>query len=232
VIEAVFFDAGETLLRPHPSFAELFAAICRERGLEVSDSEVRRVQERLAPHLVDIAEDTGVVNPTFSQQDSRRFWTYLYQRFLQELGHRSSGLEDALYERFSDRSAYMLFDDAAPALDALSGSHRLGLISNFEGWLEERLVELDIGPHFEVIVISGVELVEKPDPGIYELALRRIGLPPDRCAHVGDSIKLDVEPAAAVGMQPILLDRAGRYPDPPCPRIRSLEELPELIANL
>jgi putative hydrolase of the HAD superfamily len=232
VIEAVFFDAGETLLRPHPSFAELFATICRENGSSVSTDDVRRVQEGLAPHLVDLAEDTGVRNPTFSAEDSRTFWVYLYRRFLDELGLAGRGLEDALYARFSDSSSYMLFDDVLPALDTLATDHRLGLISNFEGWLEERLVELEVGPHFEVTVISGVELVEKPDPGIYELALRRMGLPADRCAHVGDSIKLDVEPAMALGIHAILLDRPDRYPDPPCPKITTLEDLPELVASL
>jgi HAD superfamily hydrolase (TIGR01549 family) len=232
VIEAVFFDAGETLLRPHPSFAELFAAICHENGRPISAEQIRAVQEKLAPHLVDLAEDTGVQNPTFSEEGSRTFWIYLYRRFLDELGLAETGLEEALYQRFSDSSSYMLFDDVLPALDALARDHRLGLISNFEGWLEERLVELEVGPRFEVTVISGVELVEKPDPGIYELALERIGLPAARCAHVGDSIKLDVEPAMALGMRAILLDRADRYPEPPCPKIATLEDLPRVIANL
>jgi putative hydrolase of the HAD superfamily len=232
VIEAVFFDAGETLVRPHPSFAELFAEVCAENGAIVSVDDVRRVQEELAPHLVDIAEDTGVANPTFSTEASRRFWTYLYRRFLQELGIEDPALEGALYERFSDSSSYMLFDDVLPTMDALQDTYRLGLISNFEGWLEERLVELEVGLRFEVVVISGVDMVEKPDPAIYEVALERMGLPPQRCVHVGDSIKLDVEPAAAVGMRPVLLDRADRYPDPPCPKITSLEGLAPLVANL
>lgn len=232
MIEAVFFDVGETLLRPHPSFAELFAEICCAEGAEVSPSAVRAVQEELAPHLVDIAEDTGVINPTFSDDASRRFWTYLYERFLQELGVAGRGLEARLYERFSDRSSYMLFDDVMPMLDRIEGAYRLGIISNFEGWLAERLVELEIGHRFEVVVISGIDMVEKPDPAIYELALDRMDVAADRAAHVGDSLGLDVRPATAVGMRPVLLDRAGRYPEPPCPRVTTLEDLPQLIANL
>ena len=34
-IEIVFFDAGETLIHPHPSFPELFAQVCAENGIEV-----------------------------------------------------------------------------------------------------------------------------------------------------------------------------------------------------
>ena len=233
MIEAVFLDAGETILRPHPSFAELFAQVSAAEGVDVDAQEVRAVQESLAPHLVDIAEETGVEKPSLSPEASRTFWTYLYRRFLQELGIRNEALADHLYSTFSDASSYKLFDDVLPALEGLqSAGYRLGLISNFEQWLEEMLVELDVGHIFEAAVISGVEGVEKPDSKIYELALERMNVEPDRAVHVGDSITLDVKPARAVGMHVVLLDRASRYPTANCPRIASLEELPEAIAAL
>ena len=232
MIEAIFFDVGETLLRPHPSFSELFAQVCAEYGAPVRAAEVRAVQERLAPHLVDLAEDTGVINPTFSDADSRRFWTHLYDRFLDELGLGGRGLEQPLYARFSDSSSYLLFDDVVPVLDRLEGRYRLGVISNFERWLQERLMELEIGHRFDVVVISGVDLIEKPDPAIYELALSRMGVAADRVVHVGDSLSLDVRPATEVGMRAVLLDRVGRYPDAPCPRVTTLKDLPHLVAEL
>ena len=49
-----------------------------------------------------------------------------------------------------------------------------GLISNFEEWLEEMLVELEVGHLFDVSVISGTEGLEKPDPAIFHLALERM----------------------------------------------------------
>ncbi len=233
MIEVVFFDAGETLLRPHPSFAELFAQVCTGEGVEVSAADVREVQERLAPHLVDIAEETGVENPSLSPEGSRTFWTYLYRRFLEELGLRGDALADRLYAVFSDSSSYKLFDDVLPALDDLRRrGYRLAVISNFEEWLQEMLIELEVGDIFETSVISGVEGVEKPDTRIYELALTRMDVAPDDAVHVGDSISLDVEPARAAGIHVILVDRVGRYPDAECLKISSLAELPGLVARL
>jgi FMN phosphatase YigB (HAD superfamily) len=49
---------------------------------------------------------------------------------------------------------------------------------------------------------------------------------------VGDSMTMDVEPAGSVGMHTVLLDRGDRYPDSATLRIRSLEELPGVVANL
>lgn len=232
-VDIVFFDAGETIIHPYPSFAQLFAQVCRARGVEVDPDDVQRVQERLAPHLIDLAEDSGVTHPSLDPDDSRRFWTFLYERFLAALGVGEEGLSQELFATFSASSTYKLFDDVRPALKQLDADgYRLGLISNFEGWLEQVLVEQEVGEAFEVTVISGIEGVEKPDPEIYRLAVKRAGVEPSRCVHVGDSMALDVAPAGEVGITAVLLDRVGRYRDPGCPTISSLEELPAIISKL
>lgn len=232
-IDIVFFDAGETIIHPFPSFPELFAKVCSDRGVGIQPEQVREVQERLAPHLIDLADDSGVTTPSLDAEASRRFWTFLYQRFLTELGVTDQRLPHELFTTFSSSSTYRLFDDVKPALIEIEAEgYRLGLISNFEGWLEQILVEQEVGESFDVTVISGVEGVEKPDPAIYELAVRRAGVDPARCVHVGDSMSLDVLPATEVGIKAVLLDRVGRYPDSGHPTIASLEELPALISKL
>lgn len=230
MIEVVFFDAGETILHPHPSFPELFSEVCRRGGKVVSADRVGEVQQRLAPHLVDLADETGIENPSLSAEDSLRFWSHLYRRLLAELGIEDEGLVKELYRTFSSSASYRLFADVLPSLDALaSAGYTLGLISNFEEWLEEMLVELDVGHVFDITVISGIAGVEKPDPAIYRRALTLAGVDAGHTIHVGDSPKLDVEPASAVGMNAILLDRYDRYEDVPHRRISALTELPELL---
>jgi putative hydrolase of the HAD superfamily len=232
-IDVVFLDAGETILHPHPSFPELFARTVQAAGHHVSVEDATAVQQRLAPHLVDLAEDTGVEHPSLHPEDSLRFWSYLYRRLLAELDIRDEDLVARLYSTFSSISSYALFDDVLPCLRVLTDEgYRLGLISNFELWLEEMLVELEVGDLFEVRVVSGAEGVEKPDPRIYELALERAGVRPEAAVHVGDSPALDVEPAAAAGMHTVLLDRLGRYPDHAGAVIASLEDLPAILSKL
>ncbi len=228
----VFFDAGETLVHPYPSFAELFAAVCQDEGVHVEADDVRVVQERLAPYLID-QDDEEVRYSSISPVESERFWLHLYRRFLRELDVENAALERRLYARFSDVASYKLFDDVLPALDGLlEQGYRLGVISNFEGWLQEMLVELQVGHLFELAVISGVAGVEKPDPKIYEIALDSAAVAADEAVHIGDSMTLDVEPARSVGMHAILLDRAGRVPNSDAPRITTLEDLPMALANL
>jgi putative hydrolase of the HAD superfamily len=235
----VFFDAGETILHPHPSFSELFASVCRDAGHDVSPADVERVQARLAPHLMDLEHDEtdedarSYAGSSLGEAEARSFWLYLYRRFTRALGLADDGLPEALFARFTDLSTYKLFDDVLPALRGLRGDGlRLGLISNFERWLEELLVELDVGHLFDVTMISGVAGVEKPSPEIYELALHKGGVAAEDAVHVGDSPAMDAEPAAALGMKVVLLDRAGRYGDAPWPTIRSLKELRAAISKL
>lgn len=233
MIEVVFFDVGDTILHPHPSFPELFSQVCGEHGVLVTPEAVGEVQGRLAPHLIDLAAEAGVDHPSLSQEESRAYWGYLYRRLLGELGLDDEELAGALLERFSESSSYRLFDDALASLRALHAEgYRLGLVSNFEGWLEERLVELEVRALFDVSVISGIVGIEKPDVAIYEIALSRAAVAAERCVMVGDSPANDAEPAAAVGMTPVLVDRTSRYPDFEGHRIESLEELPALVANI
>ena len=105
----------------------------------------------------------------------------------------------------------------------------LGVISNFEEWLERLLDRLGVRSYFSVAIVSGVEGVEKPDRRIFELAMDRAGVTPEVSVYVGDNPEFDVGPALAAGMYPVLLDRRQRFPDAPEPRITSMAELPALL---
>ena len=82
---------------------------------------------------------------------------------------------------------------------------------------------------FDVRVISGVEGIEKPDPRIYRIALERAGVAPEEAAFVGDSPEFDVDPPAALGMFPVLIDRRERHPSFAGVRIRRLTELADVL---
>jgi putative hydrolase of the HAD superfamily len=107
--------------------------------------------------------------------------------------------------------------------------YALGLVSNFEAWLDDLLLDLDVRDAFTVRVISGVEGVEKPDPRIYRMALERAGVDANDSVYVGDSPEFDVNPPAALGMFPVLIDRRERHADHAGARITDMGHLPRAL---
>jgi putative hydrolase of the HAD superfamily len=226
--KAVFFDAGETLVHPEPSFPELFQRVLREEGLEASLEEVRAQLHVIAERFTRAAE-AGEVWSTADR--SRGWWSEVYREYLAALGlPHSAALADRLYATFTDHANYRAFPDVVPTLERLHEEGlTLAVISNFEEWLEGLLETLDLVRFFDVRVISGVEGVEKPDPRIFLIALERTGFAPEDAVYVGDSVEFDVAPARALGMTGVLIDRRGRHPDHEGPRLGSLDELPALL---
>lgn len=226
---AVFFDAGETLVHPHPTFPDLFATILQREGHDVA---VATIEDRI--HVVSErfkqAADTNELWTTTPER-SQRFWHEVYDIFLRGLGiEDGNGLVDRLYAEFTDLANYRLFDDVPPVLERLRDAGlELGVVSNFEAWLEQLLEELGVIEYFGVRVISGVEGIEKPDPRIFRLAMDRAGVGAEGSVYVGDNPEFDVAPAAAVGMFPVLIDRRERFPDAEGTRITSMAELPGVL---
>jgi putative hydrolase of the HAD superfamily len=230
-IRAVFFDAGETLVHAEPSFPELLALTLKAEGFDVDPATVRSKVHTVSEHF-DRARRAGELWTT-SMDKSRRFWFGVYRTFLGELGlPYSDALAGRLFETFTDLANYRLFDDVEACLRDLEERDLiLGVVSNFEEWLERLLESLGVTDHFDVRIISGVEGMEKPDPGLFRLALDRTGVRAEESAYVGDIPMFDTEPAAALGMHPVLIDRRDRYPDypGPGPRITRLDDLPAAI---
>lgn len=228
--KAVLFDAGETLVHPVPSFPELFSKVLAREGHDREPAAVLASSATVFDRFSAAARDVELW--TTSPARSRAFWTGVYERMLGQLGlPDGDGLRDALYETFTDLDNYALFPDVEPTLDALDAAGlTLGVVSNFEAWLDDLLAKLGVRERFPVLVISGLEGVEKPDPAIYRLALERTGVDAAETAFVGDNPVFDVAPAAALGMTPVLIDRRERFPEHDGLRVRDLRELPGTLA--
>jgi putative hydrolase of the HAD superfamily len=225
----VFFDVGETLVHVDPSFADLFVAVLAGAGHTRSVEEVRSASAHVYARFSEAARDGSMW--TTSPERSRTFWTSVYERMLGELGvAHGDGLTTTLHRAFSRLENYVLFDDVRPTLVSLrEAGLLLGIVSNFEAWLEDWFGVHELLETFPVRVISGIEGIEKPDERIFRLALERASLSPQESAYVGDDPEFDVDPPAALGMFPVLVDRRNRFPDHAGPRVTDLRELPAVL---
>jgi len=87
-------------------------------------------------------------------------------------------------------------------IDQLMGKFQLGVISNGAPDVQYRKLEkIGIRHLFNCIVISDEVGYRKPDPRIFEIALRLLNRKPEECLHIGDSYNADIIGAKKAGFQ-------------------------------
>ncbi|MGV8082944.1 MAG: HAD family hydrolase [Coriobacteriia bacterium] len=229
-LDVVFFDVGNTLLRPHPSVAEVCREILADDGYAIGIDAI----EPLMPLVDAYYEERYREDDNFwaSTEAASEVWVGMYSLLCRELGIAEDSEKIALrvYDAFGDAKRWAPYDDVWPAFERLRGRGlRIGLISNWDDRLASIVEGLGMGEFVETTVCSAAVGLSKPDPRIFELACERMGVSPQRCAHVGDHQYADVMGARLVGMQPVLIDRNLRASMPAEQMVATLDDLDQAL---
>ena len=109
----------------------------------------------------------------------------------------------------------------------------LGVVTNGPSDGQRRkLARLETADAWDAIVISEEVGFEKPDPRIFEAALRQLGAPAAATWFVGDHPENDIAGAEACGLTAFWIQAAVAWPAERPPARDRLEGLPELAARL
>lgn len=217
-IAALFFDAGNTLLRMN---YEVIAAELGRRGVAAAPERVREAEWRARVRL-DATFAPGV--STESGATSGRYLRYL----LEEVGVTDEAIVQSIAEwrRAYNRPVglwHLPDPEAEPALRLLAERDiRAAVISNSNGSVRSILTALGLARYLDFVLDSTELGVEKPDPRIFRIALERAGVEPAAAAYVGDLYSVDVLGARAVGMEALLLDPGGCWGKRDCPTVSGL----------
>lgn len=229
MIKAVFFDAGNTLLLPHPSVEEVCAEVLRSHGLRADPEAIRRGLEKADLYY----EERYWEDDTFwaSEEEAAAMWSEMYALAMREAGvEPSRELGRELYEEFGKGDRWALYPDVMPTVQRLHEMGlRMGIVSNWDVRLPGLCHHLGLSRYLEFVISSANLGRIKPEASIFRAALDRVGVRPEEAVHVGDHYYADVLGARSAGIRPVLLDRTGRAENPDCPVIRSLSELPGLL---
>ncbi len=219
----VFFDADGTLLDPTPPAAEIFRRALERKGRIVD-------RETLAGALRSPDRIVTLIRPLTSSLEPE-FFRSLNARLLEHLGLRAEDADlDDIHAAFERDVVYRTHPEALHALKELrSAGYRTGVISNFSHRLPRVLRDVGLAPYLETVTYSFEAGAEKPHPRIFRAAAARANVTPERILMVGDSYEADYLGARNAGFHALLLCREGD-PRPPCPSIRSLEDLSALLA--
>ena len=88
-------------------------------------------------------------------------------------------------------------------MEALRRLRRAGLelacVTNWDVGIGEQLRRAGLAPYLSAIVSSAETGAEKPDPRVFEEALKRVGVRAERAIHIGDD-EADQAGALAAGL--------------------------------
>lgn len=226
-IRAVTFDVTHTLIHC-PRLGEIYSDVLDRHGLRVAPDEAARLVRLVWQELACVADPSR--DRFTSHPDGPAGW---WKRFLERLCEHleapppSRFAAAELFARFARADSWEVYPDVRDTFAALRGQGlKLGVVSNWDPRLPELLKRLGLARELDALVYSSEVGVEKPDPRIFQEALRRLEVEPGMALHVGDGRLEDVEGAQAVGMRALHLTRGRGAGD-----LRDLASLPALLAG-
>jgi putative hydrolase of the HAD superfamily len=117
-----------------------------------------------------------------------------------------------------------------PALQ--QAGYIMAVISNRQHPFQDTLDSHHLSEFFPYSLAAGEVDIYKPEPGVFEHALKQLNVTARETVYVGDNYYADVVGAQRAGLQPVLYDPNGIFPDADCTIIHSFDELLPAIKAL
>ena len=228
---AVLFDLDDTLFDHHRSAG---AALLRVHERFASSSTFEDFERHHSRYLEEMHIEVLAGRVEMNEARRERF-----RRVFRALGLTLAEDQiDAVASAY--RSGYLTArratDGAQALLMALHPRARIGIVSN--NLLQEQTEKLQhcgLDPFIDALVVSEEAGISKPDPGIFHLALDRLGARADEAVMVGDSWAADVVGAHRAGIRAIWFNpqRLPKpSPDPAVEEIAALTPVDSLVPLL
>lgn len=204
VIEAIFLDVGNTLRIVVPD-AEFQAAAKKEMMTLVNAHEPPEVFFKKLEANWNIYRKSS--KKSLLEASEHELWTrWLLPDYPVDL---IAPLVGKLTRLWRDRDGRRVpRDDAKSTIVELHNrGYQLGIIANTitETEIPDWMQSDGVTRYFKTVILSSKVRVRKPDPQIYWLAARIMGVEPSLCAYVGDNPIRDVEGTQAAGFGMMIL---------------------------
>ena len=232
-IETILFDLDGTLRHNIPSMDDTAFRIVFDLGA-VDDPEVQTLGTRWAHYYWAQSDELAQDMARFGGPEGE-FWTnysYRYLRSLNVAEELAVELSPNIFKQMESEydSENHVYPCVPETLDALrEAGFTLGLVSNRSKPCQEECEELGLAGHFDFMYVAGEVDAWKPNPRIFDRALELSGSLPEYTLYVGDNYYADFVGAKNAGLQSILLDEDGIFPEVDGAAINRLADLVGLV---
>lgn len=185
--EVILFDADDTLFDFKKSEREAFKNTILEFNIEYDESYHLKTYQEINTVMWKELEQGLITQENLKIERFKRLSDKLNIRF-DETHFAKSYIEHLA-------GASFLYDGSIDLIENLSKSHKLSIVTNGLAFVQhKRIRESIISKYFADIVISEEILVSKPNPKIFEHALKNINHnDKSKVLMVGDSLTSDIK---------------------------------------
>ncbi len=227
-IKFISFDAADTLFFIKNGLGATYAEKAAKYGFNTKPDKIKRVFSRVFASAPPLA--FGDMTEAERKRREKQWWHCVVSNVFNETGMLTDFdryFED-LFEHFR-KKAWKAFPDSASVLGKLKRmGYEIILISNFDSRVYDVLEYLELGKFFSSFTISSEAGFSKPSPEIFQIALKKQGVNPGECLHIGDDMEKDYIGAKNAGINSVLLDRENGNTD----NVASIRTLEEIIPPL
>lgn len=232
-IKAILFDFDGTLRHSLPSGGEFFSDYAASLGLPITNDDRRRAA-RWEHYYFAGSREIRADQEKFNGEDED-FWHHFAHRRLAALGcspelipEMGSKLSEYMRENYKPQDwVPEETHTIIPKLRQLGFT--LGVVSNRDKPYQQEIDGLGMKEYFHFSLAAGEVKSWKPEPKIFEHALKMAGSRPEQTLYVGDNYFADIVGAHRAGLRPVLYDIKGIFHEPDCPVITSFDKLVEII---
>ena len=112
-------------------------------------------------------------------------------------------------------------------LESLREKYKLGIITNGYSTVQrDKINSVNIAKYFDDIIVSGDLDFAKPDPRIFELSCRHLGVTKEEAVYIGDYYPNDIAGALGAGILPIwICENMEEHPEYEGIRVNRLRDI-------
>ena len=195
-------------------FPSVLVSLTKEVSIEIRDKLLKEdptIINRLSELRLKIFYDASI-RSGYSEEESEQMSKGAFQIF------------------FEGRNKVTFYDHVIETLDILKENYSLGVITNGNADLHM----IGIAGYFDYILSPAELNTHKPNPEIFEAALRATGLRADEICHIGDHAINDVKASHEFGCKAVWFNEHQEEfeLDIQVPSFTNWKDLPELLKNI
>ncbi len=212
-IEVIFFDKGGTLSKPVtggkdwglPNYKKIMDIVGAVGNVANFGAQLvlndKNYKKWAMKSWVELSEED-------------RCTRFLFPDFPEDIVEANAEELTLLFSR--SKGERVLRDEALPVIKALfKKGYRIGIISNTVSkvLVPGELEEAGINPYIEILVMSSITGVRKPDPAMFTEAVKYLDADPKKSVYIGDQPNRDVEGPRRAGYGLNIILKTSNYPE-------------------